>query len=140
MNYKLNKDGYFRCRIGDKNVMYHRYIYEQTYGTIPENCSVHHICENRACCNIEHLRLISKSEHASLHNKINKKGNQNNKGRKFSKRSNPLACAIIQDWQTIKNKSEIARKYNITVQRVWYWINEWEKNNDIIKQIKSRTD
>jgi hypothetical protein len=49
--------------------MYHRYVWEEHNGEVSEGYSIHHICHNRACCNIEHLELISKSAHAVEHNK-----------------------------------------------------------------------
>lgn len=73
---KLNRDGYYRVphptkllRNGKKaRVMYHRLLWEQENGAIPEGYSIHHICRNRACCNINHLVLMTKAEHAKLHN------------------------------------------------------------------------
>lgn len=73
---KLNWDGYYRVpsptrtlKNGKKaRVMFHRLVWELEYGAIPKGYSLHHTCRNRACCNIEHLVLLSKSEHAKLHN------------------------------------------------------------------------
>lgn len=74
-SHKLNQDGYFRAhdpRYKGKGrsplIMYHKYIWELKYGEVPEGYSIHHICHNRACCNIEHLQLIKKSDHAIEHN------------------------------------------------------------------------
>ena len=75
-NRKLNYDGYYRVphptrllKNGKKcRVMYHRLLWEQKYGEVPKGYSLHHICHNRACCNLKHLVLMSKSEHAKIHN------------------------------------------------------------------------
>lgn len=68
-SHKLNKDGYFRKDVGNRNyVMYHRFVYEITNGTIPEGYEINHKCKNRACCNIEHLECINGSDHAVLTN------------------------------------------------------------------------
>lgn len=58
VSHKLNSDGYFRKRIGNRLVMYHIHIWELHHGKIPEGYEVHHKCGNRACCNIEHLEAI----------------------------------------------------------------------------------
>ena len=71
--HKLNKDGYFRRNMKWKGVkrlyMFHRIVWEATYGNIPEGFEVDHRCHNRACCNIKHLQCIDGSEHAILSNK-----------------------------------------------------------------------
>ena len=73
LHHKLNQDGYFRFLLRNKDgkgrgkyLMYHRYIYEQTYGALPDGYEIHHTCHNRACCNINHLELIEGHTHAIL--------------------------------------------------------------------------
>lgn len=69
---KLHWDGYYvvtRRKNGKKiHIMFHRLVWELEYGEIPKGYSLHHTCHNRACCNINHLILLSNSEHARLHN------------------------------------------------------------------------
>lgn len=36
----------------------HRYFWAKKYGTPPKNREVDHICNNRACCNTDHLQLL----------------------------------------------------------------------------------
>jgi len=71
-SHKLNQDGYFRKRVWIdgvlKAVMYHRYVYEQNRGPIPEGYEVDHLCKNRACCNIDHLQLLPATIHRSKDN------------------------------------------------------------------------
>lgn len=68
-NRKLNKDGYYRIRKNDKLVLYHRFMWEKVLGQIPDGHEVHHKCSNRACCNIDHLEILSGEEHTILTNK-----------------------------------------------------------------------
>lgn len=63
-SHKLNQDGYFRKTINKRTVMYHRYVWEQANGEIPEGFEIDHMCRNRACCNLEHLQCLEGSEHA----------------------------------------------------------------------------
>lgn len=76
LSHKLNQDGYFRCRdpryTGKGRaplIMYHRYVWEITHGVIPDGYEIDHLCHNRACCNIQHLRCIEGVQHTINHNK-----------------------------------------------------------------------
>lgn len=77
LSHKLNLDGYLRKTWGNSRKpeereveMFHRFIYRAHKGEIPEGYEVDHLCNNRACCNPEHLRAIDGSEHASHSNRI----------------------------------------------------------------------
>lgn len=39
-----------------KQMLIHRYIYELTHGEIPKGQVIMHICDNKLCYNIDHLR------------------------------------------------------------------------------------
>lgn len=57
-----NQSGYGRTKIGDNHVSVHRYAYEQEHGLIPPGMQIDHICWNRACIRVEHLRLATREE------------------------------------------------------------------------------
>lgn len=67
-----NPDGYVRLYAGKfklpKCQFLHRIRWEFEKGPIPEGYEVDHICRNRACCNPDHLQLLSKSEHKTKGN------------------------------------------------------------------------
>lgn len=68
ISHKLNKDGYFRKYNGVRLEMYHRTVWEAENGDIPKGYEIDHQCKNRACCNVEHLQLLTSSEHRTKDN------------------------------------------------------------------------
>ncbi|MFP5368909.1 MAG: HNH endonuclease signature motif containing protein [Actinomycetes bacterium] len=42
----------------------HRVVWASTHGPIPGHLTVDHMCKNRQCMNVEHLRLLSNYENA----------------------------------------------------------------------------
>lgn len=56
VGYK-NKDGYGRMKVDYKMYHVHRIVYELTYGPIPDGLLICHRCNNRSCCNPNHLYL-----------------------------------------------------------------------------------
>jgi hypothetical protein len=53
------KDGYGVVKIKRKTVRVHRWVWEQRHGLIPAGMLIDHQCRNRACCNIDHLRVVT---------------------------------------------------------------------------------
>lgn len=68
VNRKLNEDGYFAVTKDGKRIQYHKLLYQERYGELPKGYALHHLCGNRACCNLEHLIVLSNADHARLHN------------------------------------------------------------------------
>lgn len=45
----------------------HRVAYEEQVGPIPEGHDLDHLCENRACVNVLHLKPATRLEHLARH-------------------------------------------------------------------------
>lgn len=61
--------GYGMVGFKRKVVRVHRYVWELANGTIPDGLEIDHQCRNRACCNIDHLRLVT-SRTNSIENSV----------------------------------------------------------------------
>jgi len=65
---KLSDRGYGLVRIshgGEKKA--HILMWEMWKGAVRERHELHHKCENRQCCNPEHLVMVTRREHMTLH-------------------------------------------------------------------------
>ena len=67
-NRKLNEDGYFVVTINKKHIRYHKYLWQLLHGELPKDFTLHHLCHNKACCNVEHLIALHRRDHTRLHN------------------------------------------------------------------------
>ena len=60
----LHPSGHGLIRLRGQMVGAHRFAWEQEYGPIPDGMQVDHICHNRACCEVSHLRLATAQQNA----------------------------------------------------------------------------
>lgn len=45
-----------------KMLLAHRWAYEFFNGEIPDELEIDHLCRNRACCNPDHLEIVTRAE------------------------------------------------------------------------------
>ena len=72
--------GYGQIRIGGRGFTpsrVHRIVWMQDNDQIPDGLEVRHKCDNRACCNIEHLELGTRSDNVQDIIKRGRGRNQN---------------------------------------------------------------
>lgn len=63
----VNGDGYGQVRVGPSMHKVHVLEYERHHGPVRGGNHVHHKCENKRCYNIDHLELLTPSDHHRLH-------------------------------------------------------------------------
>lgn len=114
LSHGLNQDGYFRKSWGHTWEMFHRFIWRAHHGDIPKGHEVDHVCRNKACCNIKHLQILSRSAHAIKSNKERYKGNREIAYR-FWKRSPDVTGTAL------------AEMFGVSFGTGCEWIRYWKK-------------
>lgn len=119
MTHRLNADGYYRrvwteslCDSGElEREMFHRFIYRihNNLKEIPKGYEINHKCRNRACCNPEHLEMLSRREHLD----------QTNRGRYRDR-----IMAGKYDLLGGMSRKEVAKKYSVYWQTANNWVNQ----------------
>lgn len=107
------KVGPYRSFWAKKNVLAHVYSYKIHNGPILPGKQINHTCDNPICVNPDHLYAGTQKQNVA---DCKKRGRLNrNKGEKHgrAKHTEQLVLDIRKEFETCKNISEIARKYNI---------------------------
>lgn len=60
-----SKHGYGFINCGGRRRWVHRYVWEKEHGPIPDKMMIDHQCRNRACCNLDHLRLVTPKQNSN---------------------------------------------------------------------------
>ena len=71
-----DRKGYGELRTGGKTKKAHRLVWEIQNGEIPDGIMLDHICHNKACIEVRHLRFATNQQ-----NQMNRRGP--NRGRKY---------------------------------------------------------
>jgi hypothetical protein len=105
-------NGYHKLWAGKKNVRAHRWAWELVNGKIPDGKVIDHICRNRACVALDHLRVVTQQENimAGLHN-IDNRSHCNNghlfEGNIMVRKNGKRECA---ECNRVRSRNNWARK------------------------------
>lgn len=67
----IKDTGYGAMWDGERVVRPHRWIWDQENGAAPKGSDIDHICGNRLCCNIAHLRLVTRKQNMENLTRVN---------------------------------------------------------------------
>ena len=132
--------GYGQININGKMIKSHRFIYEYYHGQICPDLVIHHLCYNRACCEIAHLEERTQKENtldidSSTPSAINSRKTHCKHGHEFTPENTYVHptkgkrdCRMChREWK--KNHRDEANEYSQKYR---------ENNKDKIKEINKR--
>lgn len=110
----IDSTGYSRISDASKSPSVHRLMWELERGKIPDGMCVLHQCDNRRCCNIDHLFLGTKKDNAD---------DCVAKGRNcFGTKNGNSKLTEMQLWEIRESSlplSVLAKSYNVDRTTIW---------------------
>lgn len=61
---RKNRGGYGQMYVGNDSVPVHRYAWERVNGPVPDGMCLDHVCYNRACAEVSHLRIATLAQNS----------------------------------------------------------------------------
>jgi hypothetical protein len=128
---KIGKTGYgwARSKYVNNTRNAHRVVWEEINGPLPKGMCIMHLCDNRSCVNLEHLKLGTPKE--------NKQDMiQKNRWCDRSGEKHPLNKVTLKEVKQIKklykkgiNQIELAKKFFLNQSTISRFINDkrWQK-------------
>jgi hypothetical protein len=59
---EVTRLGYIRLWNKGNRILAHKKAYQEVHGDVPEGYEIDHVCKNRSCANVSHLRVVSHTE------------------------------------------------------------------------------
>lgn len=88
--------GYGQLMENKKYWTTHRYVYNKTYGEIPNGLVIRHLCHNTKCCNPEHLAIGTQRDNWYDSEELYRKSHINNSKRYIINNKEYLSCYIVR--------------------------------------------
>ena len=63
----ITTNGYSRIRQNGKQIQAHRWVWELVNGVIPQGMVIDHLCSNKKCVALDHLRMVTQGENILAH-------------------------------------------------------------------------
>lgn len=107
----LFNNGYGHMRVEGKDWVAHRYYYEFYVGPIPDGLVVDHLCRVRACCNPEHLEVVTIQEN-NVRSGLVKRKTHCSRGHSYENARKKPNGAVAQCSECLREKY-YERKYGV---------------------------
>lgn len=97
----LKDSGYGTFWSGTRYMSAHRWAYEQEHGPIPAGMDVDHICHNRPCVNVDHLRITTRKQNLENQGVLRRDNTSGYRGVSWSNQANKWWAYITHNGKRI---------------------------------------
>lgn len=111
--YAPKRDGYTRIKINEKDIAVHRLMFYYYNGELNTNLTINHKCENRVCCNPQHLEQVTQKQNKqysyNIHGHPNSKKTHCPRGHEYSNKNliiNSKGSRLCKTCQKIHNSNK----------------------------------
>jgi hypothetical protein len=130
LGWKRPKNGYWKYRIGDKQIRAHRLAFECHYGSIPEGLIVRHSCDNPPCVNPMHLLVGTHKDNALDREERGRSNPRKGDNHHMSKLSEQNVKDIRASLLAGESQNSLAKKFGVrrsTIGKIanrerWAWL------------------
>jgi predicted XRE-type DNA-binding protein len=130
---KSLSSGYGRMRVGGRKMLAHRIVYELMNGSIPKHTLILHKCDNRKCCNPDHLFIGSHQD--NMDDKMNKHRCNSPFGEEHGR--SKLKKDDISEIKRLYLETNVSQRklstiFGVTQANIWYIINNKSWRNKLL--------
>lgn len=114
-----HRNGYVKRTVNSRGTYAHIAAWETVHGPVPKGYQVDHTCRNRACENVDHLRLATRSQQQGNRGRDHD-GSSRFKGVSFAKAGKPWRAQIAGEHiGSFEIEEDAARAYDQAARNRW---------------------
>lgn len=93
------QQGYGTLQVDGRLMKAHRYAWMRVHGKLSSEEHIDHICHNKLCCNVNHLRVVTRSENMYNREGASENSKSGHRNVSWSKQAKKWQVTVTRDWK-----------------------------------------